>query len=919
MKINLEGKSRQLIARAIMVLLIVLLTIISASVAFAANGSSRTNSRRTLLNEAKDFTAEPETLGYAPNRVIVKFKAGLSGSQKNSAKKVAGLDGLFKRIGSAGKNKIEAYRLKNGVSVSQSIKRLKASGQVAYAEPDYAVKASTTFPDDTYYSEQWGLSNNGQTIEGQVGTVDADIDWPEAQSLLGPPAAMATVAVIDSGIDLTHPELSTKLWTNSGEIPGDGIDNDGNGFIDDMNGHNWAAISQIYSNDFLYFGSAAPDPYIPDVAQSFKGNGGFITSVGFQAVKYGSPSDGITVSIRSSLGGADLASATVPAAGIPGSLSYVEAQFPAAVKVNDGAQYYVVLHTNANDWFNSYALVYLASSNYYPNGSFWQNNAGWAEGADDDFLFYLNFDGESGRGGLPKDENGHGTHVSGIIGAAGNNSAGITGVAGYPDGAVNTMSLRALNTDGSGWTSDVADAVYYAADNGADIINMSLGGGGYSAAFQDAINYAYGKGVAVVAAAGNNGDTTMNYPAGYNNVIGVGATDNQDQIAWFSNYNSSVDVAAPGVNIYSTMPTYLCNFSEVYGDSLNFEYLSGTSMATPMTAGLAALIRSVNPAATPDQIQQYIQNGADDKGVPGRDDYYGYGRINARASLSLMPNSAPAAIIDSVTPNPAVQGQSVVFTGHGIDPNAGDSIIAYNWRSSIDGQLSTAASFSSSNLSVGTHTIYFKAQDNNGAWSPELSTQLVVNSEVTAIIDSITPNPSTKGKKVTFVGHGTDIAGGSIVAYNWRSSKNGQLSTAASFSSSSLSRGTHTIYFKAQNSSGVWSPEVSRQVVVNKAPAKKKKKTKLKLSARPKKTKLPGKKVVLRGTLKDNKGKGLKRKKIIIKAGKKKIKTVTTRAGGKFRFKIKPKKKMRFKAIFKGTKKYRASKSQSATVKVRKK
>ena len=187
------------------------------------------------------------------------------------------------------------------------------------------------------------------------------------------------------------------------------------------------------------------------------------------------------------------------------------------------------------------------------------------------------------------------------------------------------------------------------------------------------------------------------------------------------------------------------------------------------------------------------------------------------------PNQPPTATIDSITPDPAEQEKDTVsFTGHGTDSDG--SVVAYNWRSSINGQLSTSASFTkpASELSVGTHTIYFKVQDDDGAWSTEVSEDLTINPAnlpPTAVIDSITPDPAEQEKDtVSFTGHGTD-SDGSVVAYNWRSSINGQLSTSASFTkpASELSVGTHTIYFKVQDDDGAWSKQEVGYVTVKAA------------------------------------------------------------------------------------------------------
>jgi len=184
--------------------------------------------------------------------------------------------------------------------------------------------------------------------------------------------------------------------------------------------------------------------------------------------------------------------------------------------------------------------------------------------------------------------------------------------------------------------------------------------------------------------------------------------------------------------------------------------------------------------------------------------------------LNIVQHRVTAAI-DQISPNPAVVGGLVSFSGHGSD-TGGHGTSSYRWRSSIDGELSSEASFSTSALSPGIHTIYFSAMCSNGLWSPEVSRTLVVNSHdpalLTAVIDQITPNPVVAGGTVSFSGQGVDSLGHGIASYQWRSSKNGVLSSAAAFSTSGLSEGVHTIYFRVSCFDGTWSPEVSRTLTV---------------------------------------------------------------------------------------------------------
>jgi len=242
----------------------------------------------------------------------------------------------------------------------------------------------------------------------------------------------------------------------------------------------------------------------------------------------------------------------------------------------------------------------------------------------------INFSGSA----TADDVYGHGTHVAGIAAAMTNNGIGVAGL-----GCSSTiMNVKVLGDTGSGAYSWIASAIIWAADNGAEIINMSLGGSSASSALEDAINYAWGKGVVVVAAAGNGGNTTPFYPAYYVNCIAVAATDVNDARASWSNYGGWVDVAAPGVNIYSTLK------DNGYG------YKSGTSMASPHVAGLAALVfTSVSDAngdgKLNDEVRSRIEAACDDIGVLG----IGYGRINAARAMGDVAPVLPGKISGRVT------------------------------------------------------------------------------------------------------------------------------------------------------------------------------------------------------------------------------------------------------------------------------
>ncbi len=327
-------------------------------------------------------------------------------------------------------------------------------------------------PDDSQFSQQWALKNTGQT----GGTPGADVHAEGAWDLTtGDPSVI--VAVLDSGTDVDHPDLAPNVWHNDLEIPNNGADDDGNGYVDDWEG--WD------------FGSGNNDPR---------------------------------------------------------------------------------------------------------SGNF------------------------------------HGTHVTGIINADADNGIGIAGLAGG-FGAPGARGM-ALGVGESGPIGSVLDdAIIYAADNGAQVITMSLSVAS-TTAINDALSYAYNtRDVFIDCAAGNNG-TSVNYPATRSEVMAIASTTHNDSQSSFSNPGPQVEVAAPGSNILSTQP------NGVYGTS------SGTSFSAPYVAGLAALIRGLNPGLSAPDVRQIIKDSADDVESPGFDNLTGFGRINAAAALAMTANSDGRVLFD---------------------------------------------------------------------------------------------------------------------------------------------------------------------------------------------------------------------------------------------------------------------------------
>ncbi|TYS47807.1 S8 family peptidase [Bacillus infantis] len=216
------------------------------------------------------------------------------------------------------------------------------------------------------------------------------------------------------------------------------------------------------------------------------------------------------------------------------------------------------------------------------------------------------------------DDNGHGTHVAGIIASETNNGEGIAGITWNN----RIMPVKAMGSKGYGYTFDIAKGIIWAADHGADVINLSLGNYQPSAFLEEAIRYAYDKGAVLISAAGNDNSEQPSFPAAFPEVLSVSAVSYTGEKAEFSNYGYYIDVTAPGVYIPST---YFKN---------QYAALSGTSMASPHVAGLAGLILSVNPDLSNREVMNIIKGTARDIGEEGRDAYFGNGLIDINAALA---------------------------------------------------------------------------------------------------------------------------------------------------------------------------------------------------------------------------------------------------------------------------------------------
>lgn len=320
----------------------------------------------------------------------------------------------------------------------------------------------------------------------------------------------------------------------------------------------------------------------------------------------------------------------------------------------------------------------------------------------------------------PDDTDGHGTHVAGTIGAVGDNARGVVGVA----WSCQIMPLRFLGPNG-GSTSDAIAALNYAVMMGVKVSNNSWGGGGYSTALYNAISNAGANNHVFVAAAGNSGvntDLTPSYPASYNlpNIISVAATDNRDRLATFSNYGiNSVDLGAPGVDIAST-----------YTGS-GYVWLSGTSMASPHVAGVVALLQTQNPTwSTSQVVNRILTTTRPTTAMNGRSSTGGV--LNALAALSGNGgggpvNTAPTVSIASPANNASfTQGASVSFSASASDAEDGALSASITWTSSRDGAIGSGASFSTTSLTVGTHTVTASVTDSGNLTATD-SVTVVIN------------------------------------------------------------------------------------------------------------------------------------------------------------------------------------------------
>lgn len=347
------------------------------------------------------------------------------------------------------------------------------------------------------------------------------------------------------------------------------------------------------------------------------------------------------------------------------------------------------------------------------------------------------------------DDEGHGTHVAGIAAAAIDNGVNGAGVA--PLSTI--LPMKALNAAGMGWESDIADAIIMATDEGADVVNMSLGSGYNDPGMEAAVEYAVARGVVVVAAAGNSATSAPTYPAAYAGVVGVSATTSSDTRASFSNYGNYVDLAAPGVNIVST---------KIGGGT---ERLSGTSMASPVVAGAAALVRAQHPAWSASQVVQSLKDSAADLGQPGRDDSFGYGRVNVgdAADTEKPDNEIPGQLLLSSPVPGRVNATSDPHDVYAVTTEASKTLtlrVTGDANTDVDVRLLSPASVDLTNAVV-------VAQSTGSSYPKTISYFIEPGTEGTYYID-ISTTAGSGGYSLTWA-HGyptsASLSGASLVSW----------------------------------------------------------------------------------------------------------------------------------------------------------
>jgi thermitase len=359
--------------------------------------------------------------------------------------------------------------------------------------------------------------------------------------------------------------------------------------------------------------------------------------------------------------------------------------------------------------------------------------------------------------GSTKDGFGHGTHCAGIAAAATNNDVGIAGMC--PNCSI--LSVKVLDDQGSGYMSDVASGITYAASHGARVISLSLGGGSHSDTMRSALQYAISKNALPVCAMGNSGSSNNTpEPAYWHDCLSVIATDQNGAKASFSNFGMKADVAAPGVAILSTMPTYPVTLTTAYGYHTNYDALSGTSMATPMVAGIAGLVLSENPSLTPAQVAGILMASSGD-GVSWNSNL-AFGVVNAFNAVSSAVHSdyaPPLANIITPVESSTVAGLVTVQAAPTDNTTVHHVDIVQNGTRFM--QVLTGAS-----TTTGTH----KSTVTIPAWTASWPSTTVFNGPVTVTASAVDVFGNTSTQNLDFTVQNKLVTQNGIAHLCWPSS-----------------------------------------------------------------------------------------------------------------------------------------------------
>jgi thermitase len=426
----------------------------------------------------------------------------------------------------------------------------------------------------------------------------------------------------------------------------------------------------------------------------------------------------------------------------------------------------------------------------------------------------------------PMDDHGHGTHVSGTIAARLNNltgtpadEEGVVGVA--PDAQI--LAYKVCSADGTCSDFAIEQAIAQAVTDGAKVINMSLGAPEYSQSLDDAVQDAWNAGVVIVAGAGNDGTTAEFYPAANNNVISVGAFDEDHRRATFSNYGTWVDISAPGNVIMSTYPMYTCGASTTPGDFGCYTWNSGTSMATPHVAGAAALVWS-RGATTNSQVVDILLNSADPQGVDSvrLDSWTIHGGLNLHDALSYgLSNFPPVANAgaDQTVIDTDGDGVEMVTLNGSASSDADGTIVNYEWR---EGTLVGTGATAAVSFAVGTHTVTLHVTDDEGGTATD-TVVITVNPAGSNVPPAANAGPDqtvtdTNGngsESVTLNGSGSSDADGTIASYEWR--EGAALIGTGTSPTISFAVGAHTVTLQVTDDDGGTATDTV-VITVNPAP-----------------------------------------------------------------------------------------------------